>query len=155
MHSQGIMKQNTAQKNSVSQLINSQSFNSKGISEAIQESLKRRISAVENYDIDETRDVAKYPHTLFPEGFEIEREISDELRQLCATNRLQNNEKSITSHRKYIGPVIVFFKKAIWKFFDSQLSQKFAKIEEFNTHLIVSQINSAIRFQELKKKSSL
>jgi len=136
------------------ELIHLQSFNSQEVSKAVKNSLKERFASSSDYNPEEVKTVSESKHSFFPEGFEIEREFSDEIRALCSASQFQKRKIKISSHRKYIGPVIVFVKKIIWKFLDSQLSSKFKEIEKFNTLSTIAQIKSEIKFQELKNKKA-
>jgi hypothetical protein len=138
-----------------SQLVNPQSLHGAEISRMAKDALEQRIAESADYNLEETIEVSQTKHRLLPEGFEIDSDISDEIRSLCVKRKLPRLEEQISSHRKYVGPIIVFAKKLLWRFMGSQIRNNFRYVEDFNTQIVINQIRSAVRYQELNKSNKI
>lgn len=62
---------------------------------------------------------------------------------------------AISSHRRFIGPVIVFLKKIIRRFFWPDLDMLFARQNLFNERLVAFHLASFIRFRRDEEKLKL
>ncbi len=101
---------------------------------------------------DELKSIKKKDLALFPKDFLLDEEKTNTYRALCTLSQSEASRGSaISSHRKYIGPIIVFFKKALNRVIEAQLKNQFLGIEACMSRLITNQAKLEV---ELKLSQS-
>lgn len=104
----------------------------------IEERLERRLADVPNYTHLEIDTVTNLDCRLFPPGFELSEEASKEFRTLCQTSQVTIPRPTMfSSHRKYLGPLIVFAKKLTWPLVQIHLKQTLTSMSEFNSQVVM------------------
>jgi hypothetical protein len=76
------------------------------------------------------------------------------IRQLCQLWQLEVSPIKITSHRRVIGPIIVFIKKLLYPILSSLLSNTLKKQSNFNAQAIILLTEMADQIEKQEKKSS-
>ncbi len=80
--------------------------------------------------------IKKLDLSLAKEGLEISDDRLDMLRQLCQLWYVDLIPRKITSHRKFIGPIIVAFKKALFPLIRYFLKDFISQQRKFNSRAI-------------------
>lgn len=108
------------------------SIDSEDLEARARATLERRLEGSTDYTADEIERVHTLKPNLFPQHFELSTAYADHFRALAKLSQqtLKPNGK-ISSHRKYIGPVIVFLKKLSWPLIRIHLKDHFQGIEDF------------------------
>ena len=116
-------------------------------------SLKSRLDTDACFDQAEIRHVEDLSKTLFPPNFVISEEHRERFRTLCAFSQTRlRPAREITSHRRFIGPVIVLVKRLSWPFIELHLRDTFRSLAEFNARS-VEQLAALIVSQERTQKT--
>ena len=102
---------------------------------------------------DEIVKVSGRDKALFPKGFAIPAETMETFRLLCTWSRCQlRPAREIRSHRRFIGPVIVFLKRLSWPFIQFHLKDTFESMELFHSRLIYAYAAQVVETEQLKNK---
>lgn len=109
------------------------------IETAIAQSLKERIESDVSYDVDEIESITKRSHSLFPADYRLDSETAKYMRALSALSQAElRPSRAIRSHRKFIGPLVVFLKRATWPLVKFHLTDSFKGIEEFQSWAVTA-----------------
>ncbi len=115
--------------------------------------LKNRLKEDKNYLEEEILKVSKLQHRLFPEGFELSTKDATAVRSLCTLSQTDLKPvRAISSHRKYIGPLIVALKKATWPMIKFHLTNSFKGISQFNSWAVFSISNIISKQHSLEQR---
>jgi hypothetical protein len=106
-----------------------------GIAESIEQDMQARMDSSE-YTADEAYYVSHVDLTLCKKELRLSDERLEKLRQLCQLWDIDLRHKEITSHRKFVGPVIVFAKKRIYPLFRFFLKDLIHQQQRFNATAI-------------------
>lgn len=103
---------------------------------------------------EELENIKNKSTTLFPKDWILDKNTTDTFRALCTLSQsgLVNTHK-VSSHRKIIGPIIVFFKKILLKIIDSQMKNTLNGISSCFTHIISNQAKLEVELKEIRKKT--
>jgi hypothetical protein len=97
-----------------------------------------RLKQNSDYRSEEISQVGQYSTRLFPRNFELEEDASDTLRFLAKLALTDLHPASdIQSHRRFLGPIIVWLKKLSWPFVRIHLKDTFAALREYHIRLLV------------------
>lgn len=119
----------------------------------LEASLRARMDeriALGRLSAEEEKVVQKAEHDPFPFGGIKDRVVLERIRSLCQTFDVQFEELPISSHRKFIGPVIVFCKKLILRSVKPITAQILRKQTDFNANAIMA-LSSMASYYENKK----
>lgn len=123
------------------------------LNRSLDEALRTRIAASEEYTWTETKDIAELQRTLFPKSFEVESAPLERLRVLARLYRCEiQPPHAIKSHRKFIGPIIVAVKKMVWPLINLHMEPCLDQLQEFHSHLLYSHALEIHRGSLLEKK---
>ncbi len=104
------------------------------------------------YTLEEIERVTNLSRRVFPPDVDINEETLERFRALARLSQIQLRPASqIKSHRKLIGPIIVFFKKLTFPFIQVHLKQPFEGLEEFASGLVYSLAKEVVEVERLKK----
>ena len=82
------------------------------IENTVKTNFKTRLQKDPEYREEEIERVKKLDCSLFPKDFEVDQKTNEQFRELAKSAQLELiPTQRISSHRKYIGPIIVLFKK--------------------------------------------
>jgi len=107
-----------------------------GLSTVSKDALDKRLSISDNYTVNEIEEVSNRSERLFRDNFEISKEQTELFRVLASHAHVKLHPRNITSHRKYIGPIIVGLKKVLFKLVGVILKDTFNTQEMFNRYTI-------------------
>lgn len=103
----------------------------------IQNALAQRLAGNPDYTIAEIEHVGRLSKKLFPEGLDTDEKTNERLRALATTSMFEiRPARTITSHRKFLGPLIVLMKKISYPFIKIHLQESFAGQQEFNSLML-------------------
>jgi hypothetical protein len=85
---------------------------------------------------DEQQRVAKLSTAIAKGAFVVTPERLELLRGLCQIYSAGIRAERISSHRRYLGPLIVFFKKALFRVISALLGPTFSYQRDFNAGVI-------------------
>ena len=116
--------------------------------------LAERLSTSKNYSSEEVKKVTELSPRLFPKGYDLSESETEQLRALCMLSKcaLQDSSK-ITSHRKFLGPLIVAGKRLVWRILSHQLNETFDGLKEFHSWSVYNQARLMGRISELESRS--
>ena len=106
-----------------------------GICQQVDEDMQARMAASE-YTSDEAYYVSHVDLALCKKELKISDERLEKLRHLCQLWDIDLRHKEITSHRKFVGPAIVFVKKRIYPLFRFFLKDLIHQQQRFNATAI-------------------
>lgn len=122
------------------------------VESSVLEALKTRIQTQADLTADEIRKVSALDKSLFPKTMEIPEEATESLRLLCTWSRCElRPAREIQSHRRFIGPVIVFLKRVSWPFIRFHLKDTFESMELFHSKLIYAHARQVFEIEQMKK----
>lgn len=117
--------------------------------ENINKEIENRFSKLSKEYSSELESIISLSNQLFPNDIKMTNKELDNYRALCSHSQNSfKNLDSITSHRKIIGPIIVFFKKMLWNILKHLLGDT---IKSINLALSLSIINQAKLDVEIKR----
>lgn len=117
--------------------------------------VEERLKENEEYCVEEIQRVSAKSPRLCSTDFNLQSEDYERLRVLCILSQCAlANASSISSHRRFIGPLIVKTKQILWKITSSQLEDSFSGIQEFSSWMLVSQIKTTEKLQKLEQDST-
>lgn len=112
-----------------------------------------RIKNNANYSTLEISEISTKNSALCPSNFEISDKARELLRVLIMLSRCELKlAKHIRSHRKFIGPLIVFFKKLTWPLVHFHLKDTFESIQQFNSWTVYGLAQQIIEVEVIKQK---
>jgi len=106
------------------------------LSAVSEDALNRRLSNSDEYSAKEIEEVASFSERLFPPDFEITTELTENFRVLTRHSKVELRPKEISSHRKFVGPIIVAFKSVLFKLMGVILKDTLASQEIFNRYVV-------------------
>ena len=119
----------------------------------IKDNLARRLNENQHYQKNEIENVVKVAPRLFPHEFVLGKEISGFLRHLAIFSPQELKPTAeITSHRRFLGPLIVRFKKLFWPLIYVHLRKPFESLEEFHSGVLGTVAWQAGEIHDLRKK---
>lgn len=134
-------------------LIRNNHANAKLLEHTVQDNLKLRLKNSPYYYHQEINDIEEKSTSLFPKDFSIPQDICNRLRALCSLSQTNiKNCQTVKSHRKYLGPLIVFLKKLVLKLLQAQLNDTFKGIEQFNAWSTEAYAKEAYKRYQLENK---
>jgi hypothetical protein len=115
-------------------LVDNKLANASGLENKLKERLERRLSKSSDYSAKEIQEIDELNPYLFPANFRLEKADAAAIRSICTLSQTElKPARSITSHRKLIGPIIVAIKKATWPMIKFHLTDSFKGIGQFNS----------------------
>ena len=112
-------------------------FDVSSISQAVNGNLRTRLHGPVDLSQEEIDNVAELYHPLVPKGAKLADKQLEELRALAVCSRCEMKAlPTITSHRPFIGPIIVMMKRILWPFLRAQLRGTLNAQQEFNSRLL-------------------
>lgn len=125
----------------------------KQLESVLSANLEKRLNSHQSFSRTEIQDISNRRHRLFPDDFKLSRDDWEYLSPLANTYRSGlRPPHAISSHRPYIGPVIVFGKKILWRILHFFLSGAFEQLEDFHRHLIRAYARQLVENAELRKQ---
>src|SRR5690606_2278941 len=101
-----------------------------GVENRVREGLVARTHPGSELSISELEEVATLDTALFPKTLELAPETTETIRVLCALSRCQlRPAREIRSHRRFIGPIIVFLKRLSWPLIRFHLKDTFDSMD--------------------------
>ena len=95
---------------------------------------KKRLVSNQNYTEEEVNEIKSLNTSLFGKTTRIDLELSKTFRSLAKLSQCELKPSTeIRSHRKIIGPVIVFLKKLSWPLIKAHLKNTLEGQQEFNS----------------------
>lgn len=109
------------------------------LEDRVTEALRTRLGASNgHYTIEEIEAVSRLKRTLFPPDFQLDQETSECFRTLVQFADVQlKPAQMIRSHRRFIGPLIVFIKKLTWPLIQIHLKDTINSAREFNARTVI------------------
>ncbi len=136
-------------------IIENNALNCEDLNQRISQNLKNRTNSNEHYSLEETISVSKIDRTLFPKDFEVSDESRELIRILASFSACElKAARHFTSHRKLLGPIIVFLKKITWPIIMFHLKDKFETQQQLFSWMIFSQAKQIREIELLKRKLS-
>lgn len=106
-----------------------------------------RLSTDPRYNQKEIKEVAALSHRLVPRGLTVDERTAERLRALARLSQTELRAPiAIRSHRRFIGPLIVSIKRALWPLLHALLKDFVDAQREFNSLLLeeyLCHLNSA------------
>lgn len=100
--------------------------------ERAEQALANRIKSYPELSKGEIEDVESVSRGLFPQGYRLSNEETERFRALCTFSQFELKPPIVRSHRRYLGPIIVFCKKIAWRILSSLLRDTFNSQRAFN-----------------------
>lgn len=123
------------------------------LNERIFTALVERLNKNQQYTIEESNQIASLDRSLFGNKLALSEDQTTALRSLSKLSQIElKQSKEITSHRKYIGRLIVFLKKLSWPIIKVHLKEPFDGIKEFSEWMVFSHARQIQEIEELKNK---
>ena len=103
------------------------------LSQRSEDALASRLKAHPSYSASEIETISSMVSRFVNSDAQLSDKECERLREMAILSRCSLRYlQPITSHRKFVGPIIVFGKKLLWKLLYSQLRKQFEAMEEFN-----------------------
>ncbi len=119
------------------------------------EALSSRLKTSPSYSQEEILRVSELSKRLFYDGFYLGEDHTNRLRALCSLSQSSlKPANEISSHRKLIGPIIVFIKRLTWPLLSVHLKDVFVGIQEFQSLAVESLAEQIVATEELKQLSA-
>ena len=129
--------------------------NSSALSARVSEALNLRLSSARDYTSTEIQEVEELDKALFPKNFEISEEARETVRVLCSLSCCElRPAREIRSHRKFVGPLIVFVKRLTWPLVRFHLKDTFEAAQLFNSRLVSSHARQIYKLESLEQRLS-
>jgi len=120
---------------------------------ALTSKFENRKANARHYSEQELSYVASFEHKLLPEDIDLDFRSLENLRVLANFSQFELKiAREISSHRKYIGPLIVFFKKASWPFIKIHLKETFDGLSELSAWSLKTLSQHLVEIDSLKKR---
>ena len=125
--------------------------------EALEEELRSRLaSRISSGDLSEVtiRSVEKTTFRPIPEGTDLAPESIERLRRLCQLWEVRLRVNEISSHRKVIGPVIVFAKRIMLRLMQFLMKDALHQQRSFNAEVIraLAEMSTQVSNQQSVRK---
>lgn len=118
-------------------LLNNKSF--KDLSDRAAANLQNRLRQHASYTNEEIAEISKKNGRLFPRDFQLSTDGTNRFRALCQLSNIQlRPSRQITSHRRYVGWLVVLVKKLTWPLVQFHLKEPFAGIQEFSSWAVTT-----------------
>lgn len=105
------------------------------------------------YNAKEIEEVSTLSRYLFPKNFRIAPESIDTLRVLCSYARCElKPARAIQSHRRFVGPLIVFIKRLSWPLIRFHLKETFDSIQLFHSWAVYEYGKQTFEIEQLKAR---
>lgn len=118
----------------------------------IKDALQRRLATTDNYSVEEINRLSQKSCRLFPNDFAIDETLCNELRAMCQLSQVSlRPAPKITSHRRFIGPLIVAIKKMTYPFIKIHLEHTINGVAEFNSWTVQAYARQALKLRELEQ----
>jgi hypothetical protein len=135
-------------------IVQKDTFQAEEINQRINSALSSRLSGNDAYNKEEIIKVANLDNKLMPEGFVLSSDQTEHLRALCKLSKVElKPAREITSHRKIIGPAIVFLKKLTWPLMQIHLKDTFNELSDFCSWTVKTIAEQTIEIEKLKSDS--
>lgn len=122
----------------ISDLISDRTPEHSKLNSLVAENLKGRLSSHSSYSAQEIADIAELDPSLFPDGFELDTEATKDFRLLCGLSKTGLRlPHQISSHRKFIGPLIVFLKRISMPLVSFYMKETLQGIQDFQVSSVV------------------
>ena len=123
------------------------------LEEAVRRNLSARMARHESYQPGEAGEVAEITRPLIQGKSPLPKQITEDLRLLAKFSQTELKPSPlIRSHRKVIGPAIVFVKKLTWPLVYFHLRDTFAGMREFHARLLYALGRQQSELQELRER---
>lgn len=113
-------------------------------------SARRASAAVSEQEISH---VAGLDRRLFPDGFELDHPNSEMYRRLAILSQSELRPVQITSHRRYIGKLIVFAKRCTWPLLKVHLEKRFRSLDEFSRTTVYQLARQHVEIRDLRQET--
>lgn len=124
-----------------------------GLEQRARRQLAERIESSPAYDAAEIAEITALEKSLFPRDFEISDETRETLRVLCSFSRCELRPASaIRSHRRIVGPIIVFLKKLSWPLIRFHLKDTFESMQLFHSWVVYSHARQVLKLELLERE---
>ncbi len=101
------------------------------------EALAERLEKRTNVNFEEIEEVSTLSRRLFPVGLELDFRTLERFRALASFSQFQLlPHTQITSHRRFLGPIIVALKRLSWPILQVHLRKSFEGQQEFNARVV-------------------
>lgn len=115
-------------------ILSAKALNASTLESEILGALAQRLRENVHFNQSEIAEIAEYPFRLFPKGFALTANETTKMRAMATLSQCQLKPAAgITSHRRVIGPCIVFIKKLSWPFIKLHLKDTLAGIQGFQS----------------------
>lgn len=115
-------------------ILSAKALDAVALENEISSALAKRLQGNGHFNSSEISEISEYPFRLFPKGFALTAQETTKMRALAALSQCQlKPAATITSHRRFIGPCIVFIKKLSWPFIKLHLKDTLAGIQGFQS----------------------
>ena len=126
-------------------------FNIATINDRITLNLQARLNNYTIYTKEEIQEIESNSTALFPKDFVVDEQLTNEMRALCMLSQAKlKPARQITSHRKFLGPLIVALKRITFPFIRVHLEDTYKGIEQFNSWMVKSHAQQVLRIKELE-----
>ncbi len=117
--------------------------------------LKERVEAqiaAKHYTSNDVKYISMLKLALCNGDLVVNDEVLEQLRRLCQLWNIKLKPQNITSHRKFIGPFIVAFKKVFFAILSVLLKDVIREQRTFNAN-VVALLATAVNEKKLQKKN--
>ena len=119
------------------------------------EALSSRLKTSPSYSDEEIVRVSGLSKRLFHDGFCLNEDQTNRVRALCSLSQSTlKPANEISSHRKLIGPLIVFIKRLTWPLISVHLRDVFVGIQEFQSLAVETLAEQILATEELRQLNS-
>ena len=123
------------------------------LNDRVEKNLEMRLQSRSDLTASEIEKVAELDKSLFPGEFEISEEARESLRVLCSYSRCElRSGRDIRSHRRFVGPVIVFLKRLSWPLIRFHLKDTFESMQLFHSWVVYSHARQVVELEQLKHR---
>lgn len=123
-----------AMKQKEDYILSAQALDASALEMEISSALAQRLQGNGHFNSSEISEISEYPFRLFPKGFVLTANETTKMRAMATLSQCQlKPAAAITSHRRFIGPCIVFIKKLSWPFIKLHLKDTLAGIQGFQS----------------------
>jgi len=119
----------------------------------VKNNLDVRLAGQSDLTAKEIEQVAELDKSLFPKEFEISEDSRETLRVLCSYSRCElRSGREIRSHRRFLGPLIVFLKRLSWPLIRFHLKDTFESMQLFHSWVVYSHARQVVELEELRRR---
>jgi len=124
----------------------------------VHERLSWRLANNDHYSLDEIEHIATLDRLLFPRSFIIDENLCNRFRRLAMFSQVGlRPARTITSHRKIVGPVIVLLKNLTWPLVKVHLQHTMDALQELHcgiVELLAQQVTDVERLKRGEQKET-